>query len=240
MGKFVLKNLEKTFENLDDNNTLFKNINLEILDNKITVILGKSGCGKTTLLRIIAGLEKISSGKIKYFDDTKKEVKDFKIGFVFQESRLMPWLTVSENIKIHDLENKITSLEIDNLLDLVSLKNCKNLLPSALSGGMSNRVAILRALAYKPDILLMDEPFSALDYFTRKNLQQTLINIFKSTKKGIIFVTHDIDESITLADRIIVISDKKFTTFDISNPQPKDIDKIEYLNLKKEIKNLLK
>ena len=86
----------------------------------------------------------------------------------------------------------------------------------------------------------MDEPFSALDYFTRKNLQQTLINIFKSTKKGIIFVTHDIDEAITLADRIIVISDKKFTTFDISNPQPKDIDKIEYLNLKKEIKNLLK
>ena len=92
MGKFVLKNLEKTFENLDDNNTLFKNINLEILDNKITVILGKSGSGKTTLLRIIAGLEKISSGKIKYFDDTKKEVKDFKIGFVFQESRLMPCL----------------------------------------------------------------------------------------------------------------------------------------------------
>ena len=129
MGKFVLKNLEKTFENLDDNNTLFKNINLEILDNKITVILGKSGSGKTTLLRIIAGLEKISSGEIKYFDDTEKEIKDFKIGFVFQESRLMPWLTVSENIKIHDLENKITSLEIDNLLDLVSLKNCKNLLP---------------------------------------------------------------------------------------------------------------
>lgn len=236
MGKFILKNLEKTFEN----NTLFKNINLEIPDDKITVILGKSGCGKTTLLRIIAGLEKISSGEIKYFDNNQKEIKDFKIGFVFQESRLMPWLSVSQNIKIHDIENKITSQEIDKLLDMVSLKDCKNLLPSALSGGMSNRVAILRALAYKPDILLMDEPFSALDYFTRKNLQQSLIDIFKTTQKGIIFVTHDIDEAMTLANQIIVITDKNFKIFEISEPQPKDIDKIEFLNLKKEIKNLLK
>lgn len=240
MGKFILKDLEKNFNSKENNNTLFKNINLEISDQKITVILGKSGCGKTTLLRIIAGLENASSGTIKYFDENNKEVKNFKIGFVFQENRLMPWLTVEKNIKIHDTQNKITSSEIDNLLKLVSLEKCKNLLPNVLSGGMSNRVSIIRALAYKPDILLMDEPFSALDYFTRKNLQQTLIEIFKNTKKGIIFVTHDIDEAITLADKIVVIFDKNFLTFDISAPQPRNIDSIEFLDLKKQIKNLLK
>lgn len=238
MSKFIIKNLEKTFINDNKNNTLFRDINLEISTDKITVILGKSGCGKTTLLRIIAGLENISFGTIEYLSEEKN--KDYKIGFVFQESRLMPWLSVEDNIKIHDTKNKILSSNIDRFLDLVSLKDCKKLFPNALSGGMSNRVAIARALAYNPDILLMDEPFSALDYFTRKNLQQTLIEIFKSTKKGIIFVTHDIDEAITIANDIIVISNGSFKTFTIKNPQPKDIDKLEFLELKKEIKELLK
>lgn len=234
MNKFILKNLSKKFQNKE----IFKNVNLEINSNEITVILGKSGCGKTTLLRILGRLDCDFSGNITFIKNNIK-VSNFKIGFVFQESRLMPWLTVEKNIKIHDKENKLSSSDINKFLSLVSLENCKNLFPNQLSGGMSNRVSIARALSYNPDILLMDEPFSALDYFARKNLQKIIINIYQNTKKGIVFVTHDIDEALTIANKILVIREQKFYEFSLGNNLKRDIDNINFLNIKKEIKKLL-
>lgn len=234
MNKFILKNLNKKFQNKE----IFKNINLEINSDEITIILGKSGCGKTTLLRILGSLDKDFSGDITFLKNNI-EVSNFKIGFVFQESRLMPWLTVEKNIKLHDKENKISTSDVDKFLSLVSLENCKNLFPNQLSGGMSNRVSIARALSYNPDILLMDEPFSALDYFTRKNLQKVIIEVFKNTNKGIIFVTHDIDEALTIANKILVINHKNFYEFSLGNNLDRDIDSIKFLDIKKEIKKLL-
>ncbi|WP_027129395.1 ABC transporter ATP-binding protein [Fusobacterium perfoetens] len=234
MNKFILKNLNKKFQDKE----IFKNINLEINSDEITVILGKSGCGKTTLLRILGSLDKDFSGDITFLKNNI-EVSNFKIGFVFQESRLMPWLTVEKNIKLHDKENKISTSDVDKFLSLVSLENCKNLFPNQLSGGMSNRVSIARALSYNPDILLMDEPFSALDYFTRKNLQKVIVEVFKNTNKGIIFVTHDIDEALAIANKILVINHKNFYEFSLGNNLDRDIDSIKFLDIKKEIKKLL-
>lgn len=222
-------NLKKIFEISENEKIIFENMNLEIDNNKITVVLGKSGCGKTTLLRMIAGLEEITYGSIDFYNKSGEKVKA-KIGMVFQESRLMPWLTVKENIEIHG--NKI---DTDKYLKMISLEEFKDAYPSQLSGGMAQRVAIARALSYQPDILLMDEPFSALDYFTREQLQKEIIKVYEKTETGIIFVTHNIDEALMLGHRIIVINEGKIHSYDIAKKFPRDIADMELINLKKEI-----
>ena len=228
---YKISNLKKIFEINGKEKKVFENINMDIDNNKITIILGKSGCGKTTLLRMIAELEEITSGKIEFYDKNRVIVKP-KIGMVFQESRLMPWLTVKENIEIHG--NKI---DTDKYLKMISLEEFKDAYPSQLSGGMAQRVAIVRALSYRPDTLLMDEPFSALDYFTRDQLQREIINVYQKTKTGIIFVTHNIDEALTLGHRIIVINEEKIYNYNIEKEFPRDIGDLELINLKKEILN---
>ena len=228
---YKISNLKKIFEINGKEKKVFENINMDIDNNKITIILGKSGCGKTTLLRMIAELEEITSGKIEFYDKNRAIVKP-KIGMVFQESRLMPWLTVKENIEIHG--NKI---DTDKYLKMISLEEFKDAYPSQLSGGMAQRVAIARALSYRPDTLLMDEPFSALDYFTRDQLQREIINVYQKTKTGIIFVTHNIDEALTLGHRIIVINEEKIYNYNIEKEFPRDIGDLELINLKKEILN---
>lgn len=222
-------NLKKIFEISENEKIIFENMNLEIDNNKITVVLGKSGCGKTTLLRMIAGLEEITYGSIDFYNKSGEKVKA-KIGMVFQESRLMPWLTVKENIEIHG--NKI---DTDKYLKMISLEEFKDAYPSQLSGGMAQRVAIARALSYQPDTLLMDEPFSALDYFTREQLQKEIIKVYEKTETGIIFVTHNIDEALMLGHRIIVINEGKIHSYDIAKKFPRDIADMELINLKKEI-----
>lgn len=222
-------NLKKIFEINGNEKIIFENLNLEVDNNKITIILGKSGCGKTTLLRMIAGLEDITHGSIDFYNKDGAEVKA-KIGMVFQESRLMPWLTVKENIEIHG--NKT---DTDKYLRMISLEEFKDAYPSQLSGGMAQRVAIARALSYQPDTLLMDEPFSALDYFTREQLQREIIKVYEKTETGIIFVTHNIDEALMLAHRIIVINEGKIHSYDIAKEFPRDIADMELINLKKEI-----
>ncbi|WP_294663570.1 ATP-binding cassette domain-containing protein [uncultured Fusobacterium sp.] len=222
-------NLKKIFEISENEKIIFENMNLEIDNNKITVVLGKSGCGKTTLLRMIAGLEEITYGSIDFYNKSGEKVKA-KIGMVFQESRLMPWLTVKENIEIHG--NKI---DTDKYLKMISLEEFKDAYPLQLSGGMAQRVAIARALSYQPDTLLMDEPFSALDYFTREQLQREIIKVYEKTETGIIFVTHNIDEALMLGHRIIVINEGKIYSYDIAKKFPRDIADMELINLKKEI-----
>ncbi len=235
-NKFLIENISKSYIQKDGTSKeILKNITMEISENEITVIVGKSGCGKTTFLRILAGLEEITEGKIRYISKDKNE-KNAKIGMVFQEPRLMPWLDVEKNIKIHEKDEKI---DADKILSLVSLENVKNLYPNELSGGMASRVAIARAIAYNPDILLMDEPFAALDYFTRAQLQNEIIKIHKKIGTGIIFVTHNIDEAVLIGRKIVVFNDGRYEEFKINKDYPRDIGDTELINLKKEILNKL-
>ena len=227
-SKFIIENVSKSFSQ-----KILKNISLEISGEDITVIVGKSGCGKTTFLRMLAGLENISEGSIKFLDRLGKE-KKAKIGMVFQEPRLMPWLTVEKNIRIYEKEERV---DIDKVLSLVSLKDVKNFYPNELSGGMASRIAIARAIGYNPDILLMDEPFAALDYFTRNQLQNEIIKIHKETKTGIIFVTHNIDEALLIGGKIIIFNRGKCEEIKIEKNYPRDMGDIELINLKKDILN---
>lgn len=225
-SKFIIENVSKSFSQ-----KILKNISLEISGEDITVVVGKSGCGKTTFLRILAGLENISEGSIKFLDSLGKE-KKAKIGMVFQEPRLMPWLTVEKNIRIYEKEKRV---DVDKVLSLVSLKDVKKFYPNELSGGMASRIAIARAIGYNPDILLMDEPFAALDYFTRNQLQNEIIKIHKETKTGIVFVTHNIDEALLIGGKIIIFNRGKCEEIKIEKNYPRDMGDIELINLKKDI-----
>ncbi len=225
-SKFIIENVSKSFSQ-----KILKNISLEISGEDITVVVGKSGCGKTTFLRMLAGLENISEGSIKFLDSLGKE-KKAKIGMVFQEPRLMPWLTVEKNIKIYEKEERV---DVDKVLSLVSLKDVKKFYPNELSGGMASRIAIARAIGYNPDILLMDEPFAALDYFTRNQLQNEIIKIHKETKTGIVFVTHNIDEALLIGGKIIIFNRGKCEEIKIEKNYPRDMGDIELINLKKDI-----
>lgn len=228
-GVYRLKNVTKNYGKRD----IFKNLNLEIRNDEITIILGKSGCGKTTLIRMLSGLDKNNIGEIKFYNEENLETRG-KCGFVFQESRLLPWFNVEENISIHG-SNK----NIERYLDMIGLKEYRNSYPEELSGGMAQRVAIARALSYEPDTLFMDEPFSALDYFTRRQLQNELLKIYEETKIGIVFVTHNLDEALALAHRIIVIKEGDISEFRIDKKFPRKIEDADLIKLKSEIINLI-
>jgi sulfonate transport system ATP-binding protein len=211
------------------------NTTLTITDHSFTIVVGKSGCGKTTLLRLLSGLEVPSSGTIE-FSSTKP-----KIGFVFQEPRLMPWLTVSENIAFSaktlcSSQSQIPISEISSLLTTLGLTKFAKAYPSQLSGGMAQRVALGRTLLQNPDIILMDEPFSALDYFTRHGLQETLLTLFQKERKTIIFVTHDVEEAILLGERILIMQNGNVTAdIPVTIPYPRELSATSVINLRKQI-----
>ncbi len=165
----------------------------------ITTVVGRSGCGKTTLLRLLAGLVEPSSG------DVDRSVNK-KVGVVFQEARLMPWLDVAGNIAF-PLKGRVSGNDIvariDEALAVVGLANERHALPAQLSGGMAQRVAIARALAQRPDILLLDEPFSALDAFTRRSMQTEIVKIWRDRRPTVVLVTHDVEEAVLLGESVI-------------------------------------
>ncbi len=173
-------------------------IDLDILSNQITIILGRSGCGKTTLLRLVAGLEQANQGAITYTDVKRK-------AYVFQEDRLMPWLDAKKNITFGLKKAEIDDAKISQIIEMVGLKQFENAYPHQLSGGMKQRVSIARAFAYQPDFILMDEPFSALDFFTREQMQKELLRIHEKTMCSILFVTHSIDEALMLGNKIVIL-----------------------------------
>jgi len=201
-AKIEIKKLCKTFSNEGKTVEVFKDLDLTVPANEITVILGKSGCGKTTLLRLISGLDKDYTGTIE-------KPENSRTAFVFQEARLMPWLTVRQNIAF-GLGKKETDPEhIESLIHLTGLDGFGDAYPSQLSGGMSQRAALARALALKPQFIMMDEPFAALDHFTREKMQQALLDIHLESSCGVLFVTHSIDEAMVIGHRIVVLEDKK-------------------------------
>lgn len=230
-----LNALNKIYVTASNTVTALAPTTLTFAEHSFNIIVGKSGCGKTTLLRLLASLEKPSSGSITF------EKTSPKIGFVFQEPRLMPWLNVTANITF-GIKNKakdtseLANTRIPFLLTTLGLENFAQIYPSQLSGGMAQRVALGRTLLQNPDIILMDEPFSALDYFTRHALQQTLLKLFQKERKTIIFVTHDVEEAIILGERILIMQ-KGSVTSDISVPIPyqRDLSSPLVINLRKQI-----
>jgi NitT/TauT family transport system ATP-binding protein len=190
------------------NGTLaLENINGHIGQGDFIALLGPSGCGKSTLLRLIAGLEQPSAGEITWQDGSPKPGE---IGFVFQDATLMPWLSAADNVflplKLRGKNKAATKSQVITALDQVGLKDFADSKPAALSGGMKMRVSIARALVTEPKVLLMDEPFAALDEFTRHKLQEDLRRLWRADQKSIIFVTHSIYEAAYLATRVLVMS----------------------------------
>ena len=205
-----ISNISKIFKNNDKDVAALQKTNLLINDHEIISLVGQSGCGKSTLLRIIGGLEKASTGFIKLNNKIIKKPSS-NIGMVFQDPRLMPWLNVYDNIKLSILNenNKQQKVKISKTLQKVGLENCEQLWPRELSGGMAQRVAIARALVREPKVLLLDEPFSALDSFTKTNLHQHVKELWISLKLTIIMVTHDINEATSMSDRVLIIKKTK-------------------------------
>jgi sulfonate transport system ATP-binding protein len=218
--------VSKSFGSNGDGLLVLEDINLDILPGEFTCIVGGSGCGKTTLLRIIAGLERGYSGTVMLGDNLVVG-PGLDRGLVFQEHRLLPWLTVQENVGfgISDLPVQERSTRIEHYIDLVGLRGFERNYPHQLSGGMAQRVAIARALASCPQLLLLDEPFGALDAFTRIRMQQELLRIWRAQRTTMILVTHDIDEAIYLADRIVIMSPRPGTikrVVHVDLPRPRD------------------
>lgn len=199
MAEFVIEGLKKGFALGRGRLEVLRGLDLRGDTDEMTVILGRSGCGKTTLLKLLSGLETPDSGSFSFPGGEK-------FGVVFQEPRLMPWLNCEKNITFGVKKGAVDAARVAGLMRIVGLEGFENALPSQLSGGMRQRAALARALYGKPSIILMDEPFAALDYFTREAMQQELRRIHRETGMGVIFVTHNIDEAILLGDRICVMA----------------------------------
>lgn len=233
-------NLTKSYRNSDGSvEEVLEDVDLTIKEGDFLCLLGKSGCGKSTLLKCIAGMTDINTGTVTVDRDS--------IGYVFQEDRLLDWYTVERNIRLA-LENKGVPKEehnerIEEYLDLVGLGDTKDMYPSQLSGGMKQRVSIVRALAIEPDILLMDEPFSSLDEITARDLRERFLEMIAELNQSVLFVTHNASEAAYLSTKIGILgsTSPSHLTKMVDNPleYPRDIDSKKILDLQKEIVSYL-
>jgi sulfonate transport system ATP-binding protein len=229
MAGIELKNLKKSYQVEGRRLHVLSDINMKLPAKKITVILGKSGCGKTTLLRLVGGLEETDEGEICYGTS-------HRTAYVFQEPRLMPWLSVTDNVRFGLKNRECNPSEIQQIIDTVGLGGFEKAYPSQLSGGMQQRVAIARALAYRPSFILMDEPFAALDYFTREQMQKELIRVQKMEGASILFVTHSIDEALLLGHKIVIIEEGRIKAeYEVPEEDERNLLDDFYIQLKREI-----
>ncbi len=244
-----IKNFGVTFQDNQGNDVqALTDVNLDIYKGEFISLLGPSGCGKTTLLRSIADLQEPTDGEIRVSGKTPKEVRqEQKFGFVFQQPVLFDWRTVEKNVElpmeVMHYSKKEKKERANEMLDMVGLQDFKDHFPNQLSGGMQQRVNIARAFGMRPDILLMDEPFSALDEFTKEKLQEDLLRIWRQTNKTVVFVTHNIQEAVFLSDRICVLSPhpgRLSAIVDVDLPRPRTLDVKETMHfneLVREVRN---
>lgn len=228
MPKLEIRNVSKTFNQKgSDPLRAVDDVSLAVEEGEFIAIVGPSGCGKTTLLRIVQGLETYDSGAI-LVDGTPITGAGHDRGFVFQQYGLLPWMTAADNISFalqtKGVPRKDHRGVIERVLQTVGLEGFEDRYPRQLSGGMQQRVGIARALAIDPDILLMDEPFGALDALTREILQNEMLSLSEEMNKTVLFVTHSVDEAVFLADRVIVMSRrpgriKEVLTIDVERPR---------------------
>jgi sulfonate transport system ATP-binding protein len=225
-GRLVIEDVHKSFEGAAGSLPVLREITLEVRAGEFLSIVGGSGCGKSTLLRTIAGLETVDSGRV-FLDGVPLTRPGIDRGLVFQEHRLMPWLTVVENVAFGrtDHVGRQADAEVSRYIDLVGLQGFERAYPHQLSGGMAQRAAIARALINRPRVLLLDEPFGALDAFTRIQLQEEVLRIWRNEGTTVVLVTHDIEEAVFLSDRIAIMSNrpgtlKKVVAVDL--PRPRD------------------
>nr|WP_223834911.1 ABC transporter ATP-binding protein [Pseudomonas sp. JM0905a] len=228
--------------------TALENVSLSVPDQQFAVLVGPSGCGKSSLLYLTAGLAEPTSGEI-YVGGKRVEGPGADRGMVFQSYTLFPWLSVRQNIEFGLKRKGMVNAEREEIVDFylneVGLTQFADRYPKQLSGGMMQRVAIARALANDPQILLMDEPFGALDSQTRMQMQQLLLRVWEHSKKTVVFVTHDIDEAILLGDRVYVMGARPGRIkreMDVPMPRPRDMDMVmerQFIEMKREILGLL-
>jgi nitrate/nitrite transport system ATP-binding protein len=254
VGEFlVIEDLIKTFKRADGSESLVLNdINLTIRDDEYISVIGHSGCGKSTLLKIVAGLEKATSGSIR-LEGREIRKPGAERMMVFQNYSLLPWLTVRENVRlaVDEVLDHASPAEkkqlVDEHLAMVNLLGAASKYPDELSGGMKQRVGIARALAIRPKLLLMDEPFGALDALTRGKLQRQVLDIWEHHRQTVIMITHDVDEALYMSDRIVLMTNGPAArigeVLEVPFPHPRHIQELrelpEYYELRNHALNFL-
>jgi NitT/TauT family transport system ATP-binding protein len=218
---------------------VLEHIELEVAAGEFVCLVGQSGCGKSTLLNLMGGFLRPTAGAT-LIDGAPVSAPDVRRIFIFQENALFPWLTVEENIGFGLMHRPRAVREqvVAHYIEMVGLAGFECSYPHELSGGMKQRVELARALAANPDVLFMDEPFGALDFLTRLRMRLELVRIWQRERKTIVFVTHDVEESVQLADRVVVLSRRPAKIrriVDIDLPRPRDLDSPDYLRLRDEI-----
>ena len=235
MSKVQVRDLSMRFNSMQ----VLDRVGLEVNNGEFVYILGPSGCGKSTLLNIIGGFLKPTAGEVR-IDGEVVDGPDRRRIFVFQERGVFPWLTVEQNIGfgLFDMEDSTKRARIAHYVALVGLRGFEKSYPRELSGGMKQRLEVARALAVDPDVLYLDEPFGALDSITRLQMRGELLRIWEAEKKTVLFVTHDIEESVQLADRIVIMSARPARirrVVDVDIPHPRDLSSQRYIELRDSI-----
>jgi NitT/TauT family transport system ATP-binding protein len=252
--KIKLVDVTKVFKTRSKDIVAVKDVNMEVFPGDFVAILGPSGCGKSTIIRMINDIIAPSFGQM-YIDGqeivSRKTGKDLirRMGFIFQQPNLFPWLTVRQNVslplKVFGLQGKKWEMNVDSLIEMAGLKEYEHAYPAEISGGMMQKVGVIRAMVHDPEILLMDEPFGALDEITREQLDLELLTIWEQTKKTIIFITHEVEEAVLLASKVYVMSTNPgriVAEVEIDLPRPRTLEMIEdqaFITYEMELTNMI-
>ncbi len=245
VAKIQIQHLRKVYDTAERRVHALEDVNLDIANGEFICLVGLSGCGKTTLLNILSGFVEITSGAV--WMDGKPLTGEYDRGVVFQEYALFPWYTALQNVEYGLKIRKVPSAQREKIarefLQLVRLGEFADMYPHNLSGGMRQRVAVARALAFDPQVLLMDEPFGALDAQTREELQELTVDVWQKTKKTVVYVTHNLSEAVYMGDRIVVLianPGRIREVVTVNLPRPRDALSPEFIAIQRHVNELVR